>query len=139
MKRKSELFIITIVALFIINNYHYVSRTNSKSKKEYRLSITNVSFQKFFFKNYHWMFNNNVMQYSSYIFLNRQQIRSISIKGLITVNWDSLSDEEFASSDFFCSIMSIKTGKYIEVPSTDIIHLIHRKPKILSTKLNFRL
>ena len=71
------------------------------------------------------------MQYSSYIFLNRQQIRSISIKGLITVNWDSLSDEEFASSDFFCSIMSIKTGKYIEVPSTDIIHLIHRKPKII--------
>ena len=130
MKRKSELFIITIVALFIINNYHYVSRTNSKSKEEYRLSITNVSFQKSFFKNYHWMFNNNVMQYSSYIFLN-QESRSVSIKGLISVNWDSLSDEEFSSSDFFCSIMSIKTSKYIEIPATDIIHLIHRKPKII--------
>ena len=138
MNKKTILILIFIVtSIIIVHNFYYVSRINSK--EEYRWSRINASFQRLFFENYHWMFNNNVMQYSSYIFLNRQQIRSISIKGLITVNWDSLSDEEFASSDFFCSIMSIKTGKYIEVPSTDIIHLIHRKPKILSTKLNFRL
>jgi len=77
------------------------------------------------------MINNNVMQYSSYILLNDGNTESISIKGLLTVNLDNFSEDEFLTSDFYCSIISTKTGKYLEIPANNIIQLIHRKPKIV--------
>ena len=83
-----------------------------------------------FFKNHVWMVNNNVIQYSSYV-LRKIITRptDLSIRTSIILDDRRLSKEEFDNSTYVCILKSLKTGEIIEIPTSEVISLIHRRPK----------
>lgn len=129
-KKVFLLLVFMILAALIINEYRLNSfKQNVTKQKIATINASSIKLGKSFFNNYNWMPNNNVLQYSSYLFESSNGI--IIIKSLITVNRDNIKEEEFLKSDFFCSIMSIKTGRYIDVAATNVMNLIHRKTKVV--------
>ena len=78
-----------------------------------------------FFNNNIWMPNNNVIQYSCYVFQNASNNSIVTIKSLVVLN-DELAN---LTTIFSCIIKSIKNGKIIETPATQVLTLwrIHAK------------
>ena len=77
--------------------------------------------------------NNNVFQYSSYIFHSKSKKTSVKIKSLIVLNSELLNK----NSTFSCIIKSRKTGKTIEVAATLVITLWRQKGKQVFCDFNY--
>ena len=131
MVYKQVMFILIIfnLGVLIINEYRLLLFKEKIKLNDYSKNDKTIKVGRSFFKNYYWMPNNNVMQYSSYIFIKNSY--DLFIRSLITVNRANIREEEFSKSEFFCSIMSIKSNNQIDIVATNVINLIHKKTKVV--------
>ena len=118
-----------IIILIILINTTYQIFKNEINAKFLNLSPSTKSNGKFF-KNYIWMINNNVIQYSSYVLRKKTNGSDyFSIRTSIILDDHRLSKETYKNSSFVCLLKSFKTGEIVEVPTTEVITLIHGRPK----------
>ena len=132
MTKKLQILKILTLWSFIILNYHIYNNQQQlvQLKPETIInrffSYSNVRFSK----NYVWMVNNNVIQYSSYILRKKtNDSNTFSIRTSIVLDSDRLTTDLFKNSTFVCLLKSIKNGKIIEIPATEVITLIHQRSK----------
>jgi len=118
-----------LIILIILINTTYQIFKNNINAKFLNLSPSTKSNGKFF-KNYIWMINNNVIQYSSYVLRKKTNGSDyFSIRTSIILDDHRLSKETYKNSSFVCLLKSFKTGEIVKVPTTEVITLIHGRPK----------
>ena len=95
-------------------------------------TTTIISYTLKDFPNYFWTFNNNILQYSSYILIENASNSSISstlklntffIESLFLLNYKKIGNQ--TKDDFICFIRTISTQDIIKLMPVELFKLVH--------------